>query len=85
MHHARAAQADGAGDLVGVQAAAQQAERRAATAQLGRGAREQLGRLVELLADEPQQVLHGALLAAGRAVAVVQEQDHRGKPRLSRR
>jgi hypothetical protein len=29
-----------------------------------------------MLADQPQQVADGPLLTAGRAVAVVQEQDH---------
>jgi hypothetical protein len=38
----------------------------------------QLRLLAEVLADEPQEVVDDALLAARRAVAVVQEEDHRG-------
>ncbi len=68
--------ADRVGDLLGAQAAAEQAGRGAGAPDPGAVAREQLGVLVEVLAHEPHEVLDGALLAAGRAVAVVEEEDH---------
>ncbi len=69
--------------LVGSQAAAQHARRGARAAEQGRVALEQLCLLAEMLADEPQKILDGLLLAAAAAVPVVQEQDHAGrKPRL---
>ena len=47
---------------------------------------EQLRLLAQVLAHEPQQIVDDALLAAGRAVAVVQEEDHeQGKASLGRR
>jgi hypothetical protein len=67
---------DRASHLLGPQAAAQQPDRRAAPSEPRRGAGEQLRRLAQVLAHEPQQVFHRALLAAGCAVAVVQEQNH---------
>ena len=76
MDDARAAAAHGVGDLVRLEAAAQQPGRGARPPEPAAVAREQLGVLAELLADEPQQVVDDALLAARRAVAVVQEEDH---------
>ena len=62
----------------GAQPAAQHRRRgRAAAAERGRVALEHLGVLAQVLADQPREVLDRALLAAGGAVAVVQEQDHR--------
>ena len=51
--------------------------RRLAAPEADAVARQQLRLLAELLAHEPHQLLHRALLAAQRPVAVVQEQDHR--------
>jgi hypothetical protein len=49
---------------------------------------QQLGVLTQMLADQPQQVVHGPLFTTGCAVAVVQEEDHyrtyTGNGRLSR-
>ena len=71
-------------DLVGRRPPRSSAGRRAGAPEQRRVAFEQLGVLAEVLADQPQQVLDGALLAPGVPVAVVQEQDHVGrKPRLS--
>ena len=82
---ARAAAADGRRDVAGLQAAAEQAGGGAGAAERRAVARQQLRVLAELLAHEPQQVVDGALLTADRAVAVVQEEDHRPtKPRLLR-
>ncbi len=77
VDHARAREADRAAHLRGREAAAQQPDRRARPSHRRRVSREQLRRLVQMLADQPQQVLHHALLAAGGAVAVVQKEDHR--------
>ena len=77
VHDTSPALPHGAPDLVGVEPATQQAERGTSAAELLGGACEQLDRFAEALAHEPQQVLDDALLAAGRAVAVVQEENHR--------
>jgi hypothetical protein len=61
-----------------VQPSPQQSESGTSATELGRVAREQLGGLAQVLADEPHQVLHHPLLAARRSVAVVEEQDHGG-------
>jgi hypothetical protein len=58
------------------QPAAQQPRGGVRRAELGRVARQQLRRLAEVLAHQPHQVLDHALLAAGRAIAVMEEQDH---------
>ncbi len=79
VHDARPARAHRRGDLPRLQPTAQQADRRIASADLRRRALQQLHRLAQPLADEPHEVFHDALLAAGRAVAVVQEQDHRSR------
>ena len=77
---ARAGAAHGGGDVVGLQAAAQQRHGRARAPQRGAVALEQLDLLAQVLAQQPLQVLDGALLAARDPVAVVQEEDHgRGK------
>ena len=76
VHDARAGAAHGVGDVVGRQAAPQQPARGAAVAERGGVALEHLGVLVEVLADQPREVLDRPLLPAGQAVAVVQEQDH---------
>ena len=55
--------AHGARDLVGREAAAQHAGRRAAAAEQRRVALQQLGVLAEVLAHQPQQILDGTLLA----------------------
>ena len=65
-------------DVLGAQPAAQQpAAARPRARERGRVALEHLGLLAQVLADEPGVVLDRALLAAGDAVAVVQEEDHR--------
>ena len=73
----------GRGDLVGIEPAAQQPGR-GAPPPGGRGVpREHLGVLPQVLAHEPDEVVDGPLLAPGRAVAVVEEEDHDlRKPRL---
>ncbi len=83
---AGAAPPDLGGHLAGVEPAPCQARRGCDAAEPARIAREQLGALSELVADEREQALDDPLLATGGAVAVVQEEDHRGaKPRLSGR
>jgi hypothetical protein len=77
VDHARPRAAHGRGDVVGCQTAAQQAGRGACAAEQRRVALEQLDLAAQVLGHQPAQVGHGPLLAAGRAVAVVQEQDHR--------
>ena len=77
VHDPRRAEAYRLADLGGPYPAPQQSGPRRRTRKRARAAREQLRRLAQLLAHEPHQVLHNALLAAGRAIAVVQEQDHR--------
>ena len=76
VHDARRTEAYGLADLGGPHTTPQQRRRRLGTRQRAGVTREQLGRLTELLAHEPHQVLHDPLLPAGRAIAVVQEQDH---------
>ena len=81
MEHRGAGPSHGGGHLVGRQAAAQQPGGGPRPPHPGGVARQQLGALIELLAHQPDQVLERALLPAGRAVEVVQEEDHRpGKP-----
>ena len=70
---------DGPRHLVRIEAASQQAGGGAGSADPGAVAREQLRVLFEVLAGEPHEVVDDALLAAGRAVAVVQEEDHVAK------
>ena len=77
VHDARAGGAHRGGDLLLAQTAAQQASRRPRGAQRGGVPREQLRVLAQPLAHERQQVLDDPLLPARRAVAVVQEEDHR--------
>ena len=85
MHHARAGGAHGRGDLRGPQSAAQQPGRRAHGSDRCGVAREHVRGLSEVLPHEPREVLHRALLATGRAIAVVQKQDHSlRKPRMFR-
>ena len=67
----------GVRDLPRGLAAAQQPQRRLRPPGRRRVAGQQLGALAEVLTDEPQQILHHALLATGGAVAVMEEQDHR--------
>ena len=76
MNHARAGAPDCLRDLLRPQAAAQHPAGGARTAQRRRVAREHLDLLAEMLANEPGEVLDGALLAAAGAVSIVQEQDH---------
>ena len=59
----------GAGDVAGLQSPAQQPGRRSTAPERGRVSLQQLGGLVQVLAHEPLQILDGALLAAGGAVA----------------
>src|SRR5204863_5361755 len=80
---ARTRAPDRDGDVLGVEAAAQQPARGPCATELRGVALEQLGLLAELLAHERHQLLNGPLLAAWRAVAVVEKQDQVGaKPRL---
>ena len=76
VHDARARPANGGRDLLGRQSAAQHPGGRAPAAEHGRVALQQLDVLAEALARQPQEVRDGALLAAGGAVAVVQDEDH---------
>ena len=64
------------GDLARAQAAAQQAERRVAAADVRRVALEHLDVLAQVLADQPREILDRPLLAARMAIAVMQQQDH---------
>ena len=74
---ARAGAPHGGGDLVRVASPPRSRPRpRAPRPSAARVALEQLDLLAEVLAHEPGEVLDRALLAAGRAVAVVQEEDH---------
>jgi GT2 family glycosyltransferase len=75
VHDARPRAADGGGHVAGVEPALQQADRGATPAERGGVARDQLGVLAQALADQPQQVVDDPLLAAGGAIAVVQEED----------
>ncbi len=77
----RAGAPHGGRDVLRRQPAAHQAEGGAARAERRGVALEHLGLLAELGPDQPREILHRLLLAAGRAVPVVQEQDHRGEPR----
>jgi hypothetical protein len=72
----RAGPPDRRGDVVRLEPAAEHPDRRAAAAERRGVARQQLRVLTELLAHEPQEVVDRALLSPGRAVAVVQEEDH---------
>ena len=76
VDHARARAPDRGGDVVGVEPAAEQARRRPPAAERGGVAGDHLRVLAEPLADEPDEVVDRALLAAGRAVSVVEEEDH---------
>jgi hypothetical protein len=71
VHHPCAADPHGLGDIARREAAAQEPCRRARFAEASRVARQQLRGLPQTLAHERQQLLHHALLAAGRAIAVV--------------
>ena len=76
VHDPRAGAPDGRRDLLGLEAAAQQPGRRAGAAERGGIALEQFGVFSQALAQQPQEVGDGALLAARRAIAVVQDEDH---------
>ena len=80
VHHARAGAPHGRGDVLRREAAAQQPERRPPAAEQRRVALEHLGLLAQLRPHQPCEVLDRALLAAGHAVAVVEQEDHRGEP-----
>ena len=69
--------AHGGGDVVLVDAATQHRDGGTPAPQHGRVALEHLDVLAELLAHEPRDLLDRTLLAAGRPVAVVEEEDHR--------
>jgi hypothetical protein len=68
--------ADRSSDLRGIEAPTQKADRSAPATDRPRVPVEQLCLLAQVLPDEPQQILDRALLAAGRAVAVVQDKNH---------
>ena len=76
VHHRGPGQAHRLGHFAGAETAAQQTRGRARRADLGGVARKQLRRLPHPLADDCEQLLDHALLAAGGAIAVVQEEDH---------
>jgi hypothetical protein len=80
VHDARAGALDGVGDLGRAEPAEQQTARRVAPRERGRVALQDLGLLAQLAADQPRQVLDRPLLPAGDAIAVVQQEDHRGAP-----
>ena len=70
-------------DLVGVQPAADEPERRVLRPNHGRIALEHLHVLVQVRADEPLQVGDRPFLPADVAVAVVEEQDHAAQARTA--
>ena len=77
VDHPRAGAPHRVRDLLRARARRAAARRRGApVAEHGRVALEHLRVLAEVLADQPREVLDGPLLAAGQAVAVVQQQDH---------
>lgn len=71
----RAGAPDGCRDVVRIEPAAQERDRRARTTEDGAVTLQQLGVLAQPLTDEPEEVVDSALLAAGGAISVVQEQD----------
>ena len=71
VNDARAAQSDCLRHFVRRHAAAQQAECRVCTPESRGVPLQQLDRLAQVLAHEPHQLLHRALLASRRAVPVV--------------
>ena len=73
---ARAGAPDRLSHLLGPETAAQEPGGSAALGERGGVALEHLDVLAEVLADQPREVLDGAFLPTGDAVAVVQEQDH---------
>jgi hypothetical protein len=76
VHDPRTAAMHRAAHLPRVQAPAEQAGGGGARAGLVGVAREQLHALTEVIAHEREQVLHGALLAAREAIAMMQKEDH---------
>ena len=76
VHDPRAGAAHRLPHLLGPEAAAQQPGGGAALGERGGVALEHLDVLAEVLTDQPREVLDRAFLAAGDAVAVVQEKDH---------
>ena len=84
VHDAGALAPHRGGHRVRLQAAAEQPERSARRAQVPRVALEHRRLLAELGPDQPREVLDRALLAAGHAVTVVQEEDQRPSRRSSR-
>jgi hypothetical protein len=64
-------------DIIGIEPPSQQPQSGLSPTQISGVPCEQLSRLPEVLAHEPHQIRENALLTAGGAVAVVQEQDHR--------
>ena len=76
VHHTRAGAPDRVRHLVGGEPAAQHAGRRPRPAEFARVPLQHLHVLVEMLADQPREIVDGPLLAAGMAVTVVQQQDH---------
>jgi len=75
----RARAPHGLRDLVRAQAPGEHPGRGARPPERGGVTLEDLRVLAEPLADEPREVLDDALLTAGHAVAVVQEEDHAGR------
>ena len=79
VHDPRAGAADRVGDLLRAPPAAQEPRGGAARGRcVGAVALEELDLLAEVLAREPGEVADDALLPAGDAVAVVQDEDHAG-------
>jgi hypothetical protein len=68
---------DGPADVVGIEPAPQHADRRAGPADDRRVPLEQLGVLAEPVANQPKEVVDRPLLAAGRAITIVQEENDR--------
>ena len=82
MDDARAGAPHRVADLIRLQAAREQPERRPPAAQRGAVALQHLGLLGELGTDQPGQVRDRALLAAGHPIPVVQQEDHAAEPKL---
>ena len=76
VHDPRSGALYGVRDLLRVQAAGEQAARGLPVRDAGGVALEHLDVLVQVLADQPREILDRPLLPARVAIAVVQQQDH---------
>jgi hypothetical protein len=76
VNDARSTQPNRLDHLLRVQPSSQQSQSGTDGPLLRGVAREQLGGLANVLANEPHQILDDPLLATRRSIAVVEEQDH---------